>query len=185
MTSCIGAMDIPPDFKYLDVFLHGKPQHERFDRFSIKHPKMDPGKRAKIFAPFDALRGFSEAVSAKTVAYEPRRELNLEAKQELSRQLEVLHGLTYTGRQARHNHIVVDVIFFVPCADVNSFAYGVCGQYQTVSGVCQRVDAEVGRTIRVSNQIIQFEDIWKIECSSAVFKKAFAWNELDYGEDTL
>lgn len=185
MASCIGVMDIPPDFKYLDVFLHGRPQHERFDRFSIKHPKMDPGKRAKIFAPFDALRGFNEAVSAKNVAYEPRRELNLEAKQELNRQLEVLHGLTYTGRQARQNHIVVDVTFFVPCADVNSFAYGICGQYQTVSGVCQRVDAEVSGTIRVADHIIRFEDIWKIECSSAVFKKACAWNELDYGDDRL
>ena len=53
----IGVMPMPADFKYAEVMRRGKPQHERFDPFSIKHPKMDHGKRAKIFAPFDALRG--------------------------------------------------------------------------------------------------------------------------------
>ena len=56
----IGAAELPPDFKYLDVLLQGRPRHERDDRFSIRHPRMDPAKRAKIFAPFDALRGFRD-----------------------------------------------------------------------------------------------------------------------------
>lgn len=68
--AAIGVMEMPPDFKYLDVYQKGKPTHDRYDRFSIRHPRMDPGKRAKIFAPFDALRGFSEAISATCSASE-------------------------------------------------------------------------------------------------------------------
>ena len=61
----IGVMPIPADFRYLNVFLKGKPQHDRFDPFRVRHPRMDVGHRAKIFAPFDALKGFSEAIASK------------------------------------------------------------------------------------------------------------------------
>ena len=55
----IGNIPLPEDFKYRDVLLKGQPRHEKTDPFRIRHPVMDTGKRAKIFAPFDALRGFS------------------------------------------------------------------------------------------------------------------------------
>lgn len=61
----IGVMQVPADFRYLDVFLKGKPQHDRDDPFRIRHPKMPCDKRAKIFSPFDALKGFSEALAAQ------------------------------------------------------------------------------------------------------------------------
>ena len=61
----IGVMQVPADFRYLDVFLKGKPQHDRDDPFRIRHPKMSCDKRAKIFSPFDALKGFSEALAAQ------------------------------------------------------------------------------------------------------------------------
>lgn len=61
-----GSIEFPPDFKYRDVFLRGKPQHLD-DWFSCRHPSMPPGKRAKIFAPFDALRGFSDAIASRNV----------------------------------------------------------------------------------------------------------------------
>ena len=54
------ALDIPSSFRYRDVFLKGKPKHDRTDSFSIKHPSMELGRRAKIFSPFDALKGFSD-----------------------------------------------------------------------------------------------------------------------------
>ena len=54
----LGDMPMPKNFKYLNVYLQGKPQHEPFDSFRLKHPSMPLQKRAKIFAPFDALRGF-------------------------------------------------------------------------------------------------------------------------------
>ena len=58
----IGVMMMPADFRYREVLRKGKPKHDRFDPFRIQHPRMDSGRRAKIFAPFDALKGFSEAL---------------------------------------------------------------------------------------------------------------------------
>ncbi|MBR5179233.1 MAG: hypothetical protein IKW90_10605 [Lachnospiraceae bacterium] len=53
---------VSESFKYKDTFEAQRPAHERFDSFSIKHPAMDLGKRAKIFSPFDALKGFKDAI---------------------------------------------------------------------------------------------------------------------------
>ena len=48
-------MPMPPDFKYREAYLKGRPHHDKYD---TKHPAMDQEHRAKIFSPFDALRGF-------------------------------------------------------------------------------------------------------------------------------
>lgn len=53
------------DFKYLDVFLKGRPTHGRADAFSVKHPRMAVDRRAKLFAPFAALRGFDEEIARR------------------------------------------------------------------------------------------------------------------------
>jgi len=58
-----GEVNIPDGFKYADVFQKGKPSHEEYDDFRLRHPKMDVGKRAKLFAPFDALKGFGEELA--------------------------------------------------------------------------------------------------------------------------
>lgn len=55
---------VPQDFKYRETFLQERPRHQKTDPFRIRHPNMDVGRRAKIFAPFDALRGFSAALIA-------------------------------------------------------------------------------------------------------------------------
>ena len=60
-----GNAAIPEGFRYRDIYLQGRPRHDRYDDFSIRHPRMDVGRRAKIFAPFDALRGFSAQILAK------------------------------------------------------------------------------------------------------------------------
>ena len=60
---------VPEDFKYKKVYEKGKPVHTADDPFFIRHPKMDPSRRAKLFAPFDALRGFSAAVIAEEERY--------------------------------------------------------------------------------------------------------------------
>ena len=51
-------------FKYKTTFEAARPVHERFDEFSLKHPSMSLSKRAKIFSPFDALKGFKDAIEA-------------------------------------------------------------------------------------------------------------------------
>ena len=60
----VGAMEMPRGFCYRDVFLKGKPRHEKDDGFLFRHPRMEHAKRAKIFAPFDALKGFDDALGA-------------------------------------------------------------------------------------------------------------------------
>jgi len=56
---------VPPDFRYRSVLERGRPAHAGDDPFLRRHPAMDRGRRAKIFAPFDALKGFREAVAAR------------------------------------------------------------------------------------------------------------------------
>jgi len=62
--SRIGDIPMPADFRYRNILLRGRPKHEKTDSFRLRHPSMDIGKRAKIFAPFDALKGFDEAIAS-------------------------------------------------------------------------------------------------------------------------
>ena len=53
----------PSSFRYKNVLEKGKPVHDKYDSFSLRHPAMDLSRRAKIFSPFDALKGFSGELS--------------------------------------------------------------------------------------------------------------------------
>ena len=54
-------------FPYVRVLVRGRPEHrEAFP----KHPPMDREHRAKIFAPFDALDGFSAEIRKKDRLFE-------------------------------------------------------------------------------------------------------------------
>lgn len=173
--SSIGVMAMPADFGYRDVFLKGKPQHDQYDSFRIRHPRMSIGHRAKIFSPFDALKGFNEAVSSKNVLYEDRRDLGPEDREEIDRRLNILHNLTWNMRMAKANHVQVSVTYYVPCSDVNSEAYGLQGQYQTITGICWKVDPEVFRTIQVDRKTISFEDILRIENANGIFSNKWEY----------
>ena len=59
----MAIMTMPADFKYKDIYLMGRPVHDKQSSFYAKHPPMPPGRWAKIFAPFDALKGFDERIS--------------------------------------------------------------------------------------------------------------------------
>ena len=61
---------LPQNFRYRETYLQGRPQHQKADPFRVRHPLMDIGRRAKIFAPFDALRGFSAAILAQEAQQE-------------------------------------------------------------------------------------------------------------------
>ena len=161
----IGYMQMPENFIYKEVFLKGKPKHQRFDGFSLRHPSMDCGRRAKIFDPIDALAGFNEAVAAKEVLYEFKRELDDVEKEELNRKLVVLHSMTYNSRAAEKNKVVVTVTYYVPCADKNSSSYGCRGQYVKISGICRYVGL---RAITVDKTVIPFENILEITTSKTV-----------------
>ena len=147
----IGVMAMPPDFPYRDVFLKGKPRHDRLDSFRIRHPSMSAGQRAKIFSPFDALRGFGEAVGAKDVRYVDRIDPGEEDRAETDRRLRILRGLTWNARMAKAN--------------------GFRGRYRTVTGICRKVDPEVFRTIQVDGETIALEDVLSVENEDGIFAK--------------
>ncbi len=167
----IGVVPLPGDFKYMSVLLKGRPVHDKYDAFSIRHPKMPNGQRAKQFAPFDALKGFHEAILSKEVRYVPQAELSREEERELNRRLEILHNLTFNSRMARINRPFVTVSYFVPCADPQHPAFGVLGRYESISGFCTKVDPDISQTLLVSGQRIPFDAIQKIESSSAIFRQ--------------
>ena len=159
----IGETDKSIDSEYIQISEKGKPQHTKFDDFYRKHPFMDVGKRAKIFAPFAALRGFDGCILDKEVQYQPKIILDEEVKDEIAQQLEVLHGLTINSRATRNNHVVASVTYFIPCSDKNHEAYGYYGQYVTVTGVCKKVDSVITKAIIVEKVAIPLDDIYKIE----------------------
>lgn len=74
----IGYMPMPAGFRHADVFLKGRPRHgtpgslSTYDAFYRKHPPMAAERRARIFAPFDALRGFGEAIAGAQALHEDR-----------------------------------------------------------------------------------------------------------------
>ena len=74
--TALGYMPMPADFRYRAVIERGQPS-------TGKHPRMDTGHRAKIFAPFAALRGFDQAILSKDTLYEPKRMLAEEERAEL------------------------------------------------------------------------------------------------------
>jgi len=171
-------MTMPAGFRYRDVFLKGKPRHDRYDAFRIRHPQMDVGKRAKIFAPFDALRGFDFAIMCKNELYVDKTVLCQEDTEELSRRLQVLHNLTYNSRMARENRVQVKVTYYEACSDENHEAYGLQGQYKTVTGICWNVDAEESRTILIDGTKISLDNVLRIEDPEDLFQRdRLSWEE--------
>ena len=156
--SAFGCMPMPAAFPYRAVFLQGKPKHEKYDAFWRKHPPMDTVRRAKIFAPFDALAGFGDCIAGKEIEYQEKRSLSEGEKEELDRRIAILRGLTINGKEARKNRPEITVRYFVPCRDPNSSAYGSGGTYESVSGICQKVDI-VSRTIAVGDRVLAIDDI--------------------------
>ena len=77
MSKEIGYMPMPEGFRYAELAKAGRPQHQKFDEFWCRHPPMALGKRAKIFAPFAALKGFDEAIRSaeRRAALEQEREI--------------------------------------------------------------------------------------------------------------
>ena len=60
-------------------------------------PRMPRANRAKLFAPYDALRGFAETVHAQETVYEERRALSEYAQEGLDRALRLVErGETVT-----------------------------------------------------------------------------------------
>lgn len=169
------VLAMPADFKYREVFLHGKPKHDKYDHFSIRHPRMDVQKRAKIFAPFAALRGFEDTVDSKRIIYTDKRELSSDEMDELDRRLQILHNLTFNLRMAKQNNVYITVTYYVPCGDIYHEDYGEKGRYISVTGICWGVDTELEKVILVDKTRIALDTIISIESPNGFFERD--WSE--------
>lgn len=99
------------------------------------HPKMDRENRAKQFMPFDALKGFREALEEREKVVVAKRELSEEQKEELDFKLRQIHKM-----------------------DMITVEYFHEGEYVQVTGVVTRID-ETSRLLKIVNTKIAFEDI--------------------------
>lgn len=60
----------PSANNYDDIINLSRPEHNG-DEFEARHPKMSRENRAKIFAPFAALKGYEEAIDATGKVHVP------------------------------------------------------------------------------------------------------------------
>ncbi|MEY8355542.1 YolD-like family protein [Lachnospiraceae bacterium 54-53] len=102
--------------------------------------RMDRGSRAKQFMPFDALKGFREAVAEKEWIIVPKRDLSEEKKEELDCKL----------RQIQQEDII-------------TVEYFQDREYVQVTGMVTRID-DAGRTLEIANRRIAFVDISDLKC---------------------
>ena len=151
---------IPKGFRYSEVLRRGKPVHEKFDSFSIRHPSMPLEKRAKIFSPFDALKGFDEAISSKDVIYEYRKTLSEEDMQILDQKLCLLRQFTINSKSARVNRIPVKVVYFRLSEDPDIQEEK--GSYMTDIGILMKVDDFSRMLILNDDKRIPIDDIISI-----------------------
>ena len=71
---------------------------------------------------------------------------------------------------ARANRVQVSVTYYQPCLDPNHDDYGLRGQYQTITGICWNVDAEVNRTITIDRMKLSLGDVLRIDAPGDVFQ---------------
>ena len=158
----IGHMAMPADFPYRKVMQMGRPKHGKYSDFGLRHPSMPCSRRAKIFAPFDALKWFDERIAAKEVLYEQKRQLSRSEKLELSRKISLLCRLTGRKKAQKKSRPLITVTYFSPCKDMENDAYGSGGLYQTLTGTVTHVDPVINKTMTIDSRIINLEDILKI-----------------------
>lgn len=102
-------------------------------------PKMNTADRAKQFLPFDALKGFREALQEKERIVVPKKELSEEEKEEL------------------------DLSFRLVCrGDIIRVVYYHNGEYVEQTGMVAKIE-ETGRILTVVQTKISFADIVAIE----------------------
>ena len=145
------------DSRYTALLQQQRPVHS-FDAFSFRHPAMPRASRAKIFAPFAALKGFEEAIEAREVARVPRRFLSDEEQEVLALRLQELFSLCPDSRAVRENAVTVTVCRFVPDAESDEPD---TGEYRTLTGPLQRLDPE-RRSMTVGGVRVPFADILEL-----------------------
>lgn len=103
------------------------------------YPKMDRRNRAKQFMPFEALKGFREALIEKERIIVPKRELSEEQKAELDFKLHQIRKM-----------------------DIVTTEYYQNGEYVQITGVVSGIDKN-SRVLKIVNTKISFDDISNLQ----------------------
>lgn len=119
----------------------------------FKHPKMSIEDRAKIFAPFAALKGYEEAIAAKQKNVVPRTELSEESKEYLDLQLGKIERLLTKGQ-----HPIITVVYFQKGKVSNEDG----GEYIQLTGMVARFE-QTSRIIQIVEKKLRLDDIFSIE----------------------
>lgn len=159
----IGDMPVPADFPHLDILLKGRPRHEALSDFRRKHPRMSCARRAKLFAPFDALAGFDERIAGKEVLYEERKTLSDSEQENLDEKLSVLHSMCHQRKNRQRTAPRVTVTYFSPCTDTESDSYGSGGNYINYTGHVLKIDLSVKKAVTIDDLVIPISDICNLE----------------------
>ncbi len=101
---------------------------------------MPPSRRAKQFAPFDALKGLKEAIAAKEKRPEPRREITDYMKEQINITLSDLRK----GQQ-------VTVVYYCTMEQ----------ETLQITGTIMKVDP-YWQTLQVNNVAIDFSEIYDV-----------------------
>ena len=148
------------DEKYVSCFLLGRPVHDG-DRFSKEHPSMQLQHRAKLFMPFDALDGYSDAIAQRQKITEPPPELTEEEKEELGRRFALLHEKWRSGE-----HLLISVVFFQRDPQAEALRGGVRGTFRETGGMLTRIDPD-RRYLQVVEMKISFDCIYRLTAQKA------------------
>ena len=183
----LGEIELPENFRYRKAFLRGRPQHKPYDGFWGRHPNMDTDHRAKIFAPFAALKGFEEEIAAKQVVYCRRIDQSEGEMEDLGRKLAALQRCAYNGRIAIQNHVIVTVTYFQE-HNADRRPAAVCfgrdasegktssrdGRYTTVTGMIPKVDS-IAMIVVVNHHAIRFADVLDVTTEQAGILPEMEW----------
>lgn len=121
----------------------------------IKHPPMSIADRAKIFAPFAALKGHEEAIIAKQKIVVPRKNLSEESKEVLDRRLSQIGQSLSQGK-----HPMITVVYFQK--DTTESKEEEEGVYLRFTGLVGKYDPLL-RTIQIVDKKLKLDDIYGIE----------------------
>lgn len=141
-----------PSFNYDDIINLPYPRNDW--NTLIKHPRMSIENRAKIFSPFAALRGHSDAIeeTAEKRLTIRQDELMDDSRLELNETLGAL-----AERLQQGEHPVVKVSYFV---QDRVLAEGV-GTYEELEGTVAKLDA-ITQTIQIVDKIIFLKNVQRI-----------------------
>lgn len=119
----------------------------------MKHPKMLIEDRAKIFAPFAALKGYEVAIAAKQKIVVPRIELSEESKEYLDLQIGKVLQLLMKGE-----HPIITVVYFRKDRMNNEDG----GEYIQFTGMVGKLE-QTSRIIQIVEKKLRLDDIYSIE----------------------